>query len=81
MTAVVFLALAALLPVLQFDVWWVRLLEFPRIQMAAGLVLCIATLAITSPDSGWKTAIVLVIGLVASPTTAVSWHRSFRWEQ
>ncbi len=51
--AVLFLLLVTLLPLVPVGKWWVRLCDFPRLQIGAAGVLPLATLLIWANTSGW----------------------------
>lgn len=58
------LAIASLLPLLETDAWWVRYLDFPRMQFAAGLVvlwvLMVALGGIGRGAARWLTVLALI---------------------
>ncbi|MCA9131622.1 MAG: endonuclease/exonuclease/phosphatase family protein [Planctomycetales bacterium] len=64
-----FIAVVTILPLLPVGAWWIRLCDFPRMQIAAGLVLPLLGLTIWSRHSAWggeQWCVVLLCGLLAA---------------
>ena len=59
------LALLTLLPLFETDEWWVRLWDFPRIQLAALLAIALAGLVVAGPRHGRAFWIGAAAGLAA----------------
>lgn len=57
--------LATLLPLLHHDQWWIRIFDFPRMQIAALTIFVACALVLQwRPDSDWR--VLLTAGLVAA---------------
>ncbi len=56
------LVIATALPLLASDAWWVRTLEFPRVQIALLLIVCVAALAAMGLK---RSSILIAIGFFA----------------
>ena len=56
--------LATLLPLLRQTAWWIRVCDFPRLQIVAALALSlVAALALPGPAGPWPTAFALALGM------------------
>ena len=56
--------LATLLPLLRQTAWWIRVCDFPRLQIVAALALSlVAALALPGPAGPWPTAFAMALGM------------------
>lgn len=61
-------AAASLLPLVETDAWWIRFLDFPRLQLAAAMVVLLVVFLLMS--RGWAARVLTVVAAVA----ALSYH-------
>ncbi|WP_205480404.1 endonuclease/exonuclease/phosphatase family protein [Sphingomonas arenae] len=67
LTIVLLLVLLTVLPIFEGDEWWVRLWDYPRVQIAAGLLLGVVVLLFTGRDR-------VTVAVVAAGVAAIGWQ-------